>query len=165
MKLSITLIAIVGSLLCISPIFGEDKVQCKSNQECIKLRDCPYTKKLLARVLSTSNRAEKNNMIAEMRKLVCKPSDRSVCCDIEGYEEEAVAEGDNEESEAEAESDHEDSEAEGDHEDSEAEVEGDHEDSEAEAEGDHEESDAVIHFQNGFFTQVFFGKCITKSNC
>ena len=69
-----------------------------------------------------------------MRKLVCKPSDRSVCCDIEDYEEEAVAEGDNEESEAEAESDHEDSEAE---------VEGDHEDSEAEAEGDHEDSEAV----------------------
>ena len=51
-------------------------------------------------------------MIAEMRKLVCKPSDRSVCCDIEGYEEEAVAEGDNEESEAEAEGDHEESDAE-----------------------------------------------------
>ena len=48
-------------------------------------------------------------MIAEMRKLVCKPSDRSVCCDIEGFEEEAVAEGDDEESEAEAEgSDHDD---------------------------------------------------------
>merc|ERR1719362_2823999 len=82
---------------------------CKSNQECIKLRDCPYTKKLLTRVLSSSSRAEKNNMIAEMRKLVCKPSDRSVCCDIEGYEEEPVAEGDHEESDAEAEgSDHDD---------------------------------------------------------
>merc|ERR1711956_182354 len=138
MKLSITLIAIVVSLLCISPIFGED-VQCKSNQECIKLRDCPYTKKLLTRVLSSSSRAEKNNMIAEMRKLVCKPSDRSVCCDIEGYEEEAVAESDNE-----VEGDHEDSEAEaeGDHEESEAEAEGDHEESDAEAEGDHEDSEA-----------------------
>merc|ERR1719362_2622192 len=117
---------------------------CKSNQECIKLRDCPYTKKLLTRVLSSSSRAEKNNMIAEMRKLVCKPSDRSVCCDIEGYEEEPVAEGDNEDSEAETEGDHEDSEAEaeGEHEDSEAEAEGDHEESDAEAEGDHEESDA-----------------------
>merc|ERR1740122_561204 len=68
-----------------------------------------------------------------MRKLVCKPSDRSVCCDIEESEAEAEAEGNYEESEAEAE---------GDHEDSEAEAEGDHEDSEAEAEGDHEESDA-----------------------
>jgi hypothetical protein len=117
---------------------------CKSNQECIKLRDCPYTKKLLTRVLSSSSRAEKNNMIAEMRKLVCKPSDRSVCCDIEGFEEEAVAEGDDEESEAEADGDHEDSEAEaeGDHEDSEAEAEGDHEESDAEAEGDHENSEA-----------------------
>jgi len=117
---------------------------CKSNQECIKLRDCPYTKKLLTRVLSSSSRAEKNNMIAEMRKLVCKPSDRSVCCDIEGYEEEAVAEGDNEESEAEAEGDHEesDAEAEGDHEESDAEAEGDHKESDAEAEGDHEESEA-----------------------
>ena len=91
MTLSIFFIALVGSLLCIAPIFGKDKLQYKSNQECIKLRDCPYTKKLLIRVLSSSSRAEKNNMIAEMRKLVCKPSDRSVCCDIEGYEEEAVA--------------------------------------------------------------------------
>jgi len=110
---------------------------CKSNQECIKLRDCPYTKKLLTRVLSSSSRAEKNNMIAEMRKLVCKPSDRSVCCDIEGYEEEAVAEGDNEESEAEAE---------GDHEESDAEAEGDHEDSEAEAEGsDHDDQNKITN--------------------
>ena len=152
MKLTIALIAIVGSLLCISPIFGEDNVQCKSNQECIKLRDCPYTKNLLTRVLSSSDRKEKNNMISEMRKLVCKPSDRSVCCDIEESEAEAEAEGNYEESEAEAEGNHEDSEAEaegnyeadpeaeGDHEDSEAEAEGDHEDSEAEAEGDHEES-------------------------
>merc|ERR1712008_164912 len=141
MKLSITLIAIVGSLLCISPIFGED-VQCKSNQECIKLRDCPYTKKLLTTVLSSSDREEKNNMIAEMRKLVCNPSDRSVCCDIEESEAEAEAEGDHEVSDAKAEGDHEESdpEAEGDHYESEAEAEGDHEDSEAEAKGDHEES-------------------------
>ena len=143
MKLSITLIAIVGSLLCISPIFGEDNVQCKSNQECIKLRDCPYTKNLLTRVLSSSDRQEKNNMLSEMRKLVCKPSDRSVCCDIEESEAEAEAEGNHEDSEAEAEGNYEaDPEAEGDHEDSEPEAEGDHEDSEAEAEGDHEESDA-----------------------
>merc|ERR1712008_336104 len=141
MKLSITLIAIVVSLLCISPIFGED-AQCKSNQECIKLRDCPYTKRLLTTVLSSSDREEKNNMIAEMRKLVCNPSDRSVCCDIEESEAEAEAEGNHEESEAEAEGDHDESEAEaeGDHENSEAEAEGDHEDSEAEVEGDHEES-------------------------
>jgi len=121
---------------------------CKSNQECIKLRDCSYTKKLLARVLSSSSRAEKNNMIAEMRKLVCKPSDRSVCCDIEGYEEEAVAEGDNEESEAEAEGDHEesDAEAEGDHEESDAEAEGDHEESDAEAEGsDHDDQNKITN--------------------
>merc|ERR1711971_1060749 len=144
MKLSITLIALVGSLLCISPIFGEDNVQCKSNQECIKLRDCPYTKNLLTRVLSSSDRAEKNNMISEMRKLVCKPSDRSVCCGIEESEAEAEAEGNYEESEAEAEGDHEESEAEaeGDHEDSEAEAEGDHEEANPEAEGDHEESEA-----------------------
>merc|ERR1712008_292627 len=111
MKLSITLIAIVVSLLCISPIFGED-VQCKSNQECIKLRDCPYTKKLLTTVLSSSDREEKNNMIAEMRKLVCNPSDRSVCCDIEESEAEAEAEGNHEVSDAKAEGNHEDSEAE-----------------------------------------------------
>jgi len=146
MKLSITLIAIVGSLLCISPIFGEDDVQCKSNQECIKLRDCPYTKNLLTRVLSSSDRKEKNNMISEMRKLVCKPSDRSVCCDIEESEAEAEAEGNYEESEAEAEGDHEDSEAEaeGDHEESNPEAEGDHEESEAEAEGsDHDDQNKI----------------------
>merc|ERR1712203_10165 len=104
--------------------------------------DCPYTKKLLTRVLSSSDREEKNNMIAEMRKLVCNPSDRSVCCDIEESEAEAEAEGNHEVSDAKAEGDHEESnpEAEGDHEESEAEAEGDHEESEAEAEGDHEES-------------------------
>ena len=67
---------------------------CKTNQECIKLRDCPYTKKLLTKVFSSSSRAEKNNLIAEIRKLICKPSDRSVCCDIE---EETEAKGDHEE--------------------------------------------------------------------
>merc|ERR1712203_1037604 len=143
MKLSITLIAIVGSLLCISPIFGKDKVQCKSNQECIKLRDCPYTKKLLTRVLSSSDREEKNNMIAEMRKLVCNPSDRSVCCDIEESEAEAEAEGNHEEANPEAEGDHEEAnpEVEGDHEESEPEAEGDHENSDPEAEGNHEDSE------------------------
>ena len=88
-----------------------------------------------------------------MRKLVCKPSDRSVCCDIEGYEEEPVAEGDNEDSEAEAEGDHEDSEAEaeGDHEDSEAEAEGDHEESDAEAEGsDHDDQNKITNSLGNF---------------
>ena len=143
MTLKITLIAVVGSFLSISSIFAKDELQCKSNQKCIKLRDCPYTQKLLTRVLSSSisNREEKNNMILGMRKLVCNPSERSVCCDIEESEAEAEAEGNHEESEAEAEGDHEESdpEAEGDHENSEAEAEVDHED--AEAEGDHEESD------------------------
>ena len=161
------MIAIVGSLLCISPIFGKEELQCKSNQECIKLRDCPYTKKLLTRVLSSSDGEETNNMIAEMRKLVCNPLDTSVCCnkveseaedEAKGDHEEfdAKAEGDLEASKPEAEDDHEDSdpkaegghkesypEAEGDLEESdpEAEAEGDHEESEAEAEDDHEESE------------------------
>ena len=139
MKLTISLIAILGSLLFISPIFGDEKLQCKSNQECIKLRDCPYTKKILTRVLSSSDMEEKNGMLAEMRKLVCNPLDRSVCCDKEEYETEDEGKGDHEES------DHEmsDPEAEGDHEESnpEAEAEGDHEESEAEAEDDHEESE------------------------
>merc|ERR1711935_1248977 len=69
---------------------------------------------------------KKNNMIAEMRKLVCNPSDRSVCCDIEESEAEAEAEGNHEVSDAKAE---------GDHEESNPEAEGDHEESEAEAEG------------------------------
>ena len=108
MKLTISFISVVGSLLCISPIFGQEKLQCKSNQECIKLRDCPYTKELLTRVLSSSDREEKNNMMAEMRKLVCNPLDRSVCCDKEESEAEVSnpeAEGDHAESEAEAEVD------------------------------------------------------------
>merc|ERR1712008_170417 len=79
MKLSITLIAIVGSLLCISPIFGED-VQCKSNQECIKLRDCPYTKKLLTTVLSSSDieeseaeaEAEGNHEVSDAKAMMIK---------------------------------------------------------------------------------------------
>merc|ERR1719203_140672 len=82
-------------------------------------------------------------MISEMRKLVCKPSDRSVCCDIEESEAEAEAEGNHEDSEAEAEGNYEaDPEAEGDHEDSEPEAEGNYEESNPEAEGDHEESEA-----------------------
>ena len=161
MKVTISsFIAIVGSLLCISPIFGKEELQCKSNQECIKLRDCPYTKKLLTRVLSSSDREEKNDMIAEMRKLACNPLDRSVCCDkveseaedeAKGDHEESdhmmsdpEAEGDHEESNTEVEDDHEDSdpEAEKDHEESDPEAEGDHEESNPEAEGDHEESEA-----------------------
>ena len=158
MKLTISFIAVVGSLLCISPIFGQEKLQCKSNQECIKLRDCSYTKKLLTRVLYSSNREEKNNMMAEMRKLVCNPLDRSVCCNKEESEAEVSnpeAEGDHEESEAEAEGDYEvpEPEASGDHYyesepeysgdcyyDSEVEAKEDHEDPDPEAEGDHEES-------------------------
>ena len=128
MKLTISLIAIVGSLLCISPIFGEEKLQCKSNQECVKLRDCPYTKKILTRVLSSSDREEKNGMLAEMRKLVCNPLDRSVCCNKVESEAEADAKDDHEESDAKAE---------GDHGASEPEAEDDHEMSDPEAEGDH----------------------------
>merc|ERR1712156_753795 len=75
------------------------------NQNCIPLRECPYTFKLLKTVLSSNNREEKDNTIEELRSLVCKPSDRSVCCDLEGeseaeaegYEEEAKPEGDDEE--------------------------------------------------------------------
>ena len=96
-----------------------------------------------------------------MRKLVCKPSDRSVCCDIEGYEEEAVAEGDNEESEAEAEGDHEesDAEAEGDHEESDAEAEGDHEESDAEAEGsDHDDQNKITNTLGNF-------KFLSETDC
>jgi len=171
MKLTISLIAILGSLLFISPIFGDEKLQCKSNQECIKLRDCPYTKELLTSVLSSSDRAEKNNMMAEMRKLVCNPLDRSVCCNKEESEAEVSkpeAEGDHEESEAEAEGDYEvpepevsgdhyyesepeysgdcyydcEVEAKEDHEDPDPEAEGDHEESNIEAEGEHEASEA-----------------------
>lgn len=84
-------------------------LDCKSNQNCIPLRECPYTFKLLKTVLSSNNREEKDNTIEELRSLVCKPSDRSVCCDLEGeseaeaeaeaegYEEEAKPEGDDEE--------------------------------------------------------------------
>ena len=58
-------------------------ITCNSNQECIGLRTCPYTKGLLATVLSSSNREEKNNLISEMRKLVCDLSTRAVCCDLQ----------------------------------------------------------------------------------
>ena len=148
MKLTTSLIAIVGSLLCISPIFGKQK-QCKSNQECIKVypRLCPHYKNLRTRVLSISDREEKDNVIAEMRKLVCDTL--SVCCDKEESEAKADAKGDHEEPDSKAEGNHEASEpeAQDDHEtsdpeDSYPEAEGDHEESEAEAEGDHEESEA-----------------------
>ena len=182
MKLTISFISVVGSLLCISPIFGQEKLQCKSNQECIKLRDCSYTKKLLTRVLSSSDREEKNDMIAEMRKLACNPLDRSVCCDkveseaedeAKGDHEESdhmmsdpEAEGDHEESNTEVKDDHEDSDpqVEKDHEESDPEAEGDHEESNPEAEGDHEESEAEAEDKHEEFEQPeYSGDCYYDS--
>ena len=100
---------------------------CKSNQNCIPLRECPYTFKLLKTVLSSNNREEKDNTIEELRSLVCKPSDRSVCCDLEG------------ESEAEAEAEAEGYEEEAKPDDEEAKPEGD--DEEVKPEGDENEGD------------------------
>ena len=101
---------------------------CKSNQNCIPLRECPYTFKLLKTVLSSNNREEKDNTIEELRSLVCKPSDRSVCCDLEG-ESEAEAEAEGYEEEAKPEGDDEEAKPEGD--DEEVKPEGDeHEDDE-----------------------------------
>jgi len=101
---------------------------CKSNQNCIPLRECPYTFKLLKTVLSSNNREEKDNTIEELRSLVCKPSDRSVCCDLEG-ESEAEAEAEAEGYEEEAKPDDEEAKPEGD--DEEVKPEGDeHEDDE-----------------------------------
>ena len=73
----------VNVLHILLPDVIKDAITCNSNQECIGLRTCPYTKGLLSKVLSSSSREEKNNLITEMRKLVCKPSTRDVCCDLQ----------------------------------------------------------------------------------
>ena len=56
---------------------------CSPIQECIALKICPYTKGLLERVFFSSSQREKNDLILEMQKLVCDPSNRAVCCDLQ----------------------------------------------------------------------------------
>ena len=121
-------------MFCVSGIRNESQnvflfiLGCKSNQNCIPLRECPYTFKLLKTVLSSNNREEKDNTIEELRSLVCRSSDRSVCCDLEG-ESEAEAEAEAEGYEEEAKPDDEEAKPEGD--DEEVKPEGDeHEDDE-----------------------------------
>ena len=57
---------------------------CSVNQECISIKQCPYTKELFSQVKSTSNPDEKAKLIQAIRLRVCgEPSDRTVCCDID----------------------------------------------------------------------------------
>ena len=57
---------------------------CAVNQECIPIKECPYTRKLFAQVKSTNDSQEKANLIQAIRVRVCgSPTDRSVCCDLE----------------------------------------------------------------------------------
>ena len=54
---------------------------CPVTQECISIKECPYTKELFARVKSTSDNTERAQLIQALRLRVCgKPSDRTVCC-------------------------------------------------------------------------------------
>jgi len=57
---------------------------CQVNQECISIKKCPYTQKLFSQIKSTKDPELKSILIEALRLLVCgKPSDRTVCCDID----------------------------------------------------------------------------------
>jgi hypothetical protein len=51
---------------------------CSPIQEYFALKICPYTKGLLERVFFSSSQREKNDLILEMQKLVCDPSNSSL---------------------------------------------------------------------------------------
>ena len=57
---------------------------CTVNQECISIKECPYTRKLFAQVKATNDSEEKANLIQAIRVRVCgNPTDRTVCCDLQ----------------------------------------------------------------------------------
>jgi len=56
---------------------------CNVNQECIPIKECPYTRKLFAQVKATDDAEEKGKLISAIRLRVCGSStDRTVCCDL-----------------------------------------------------------------------------------
>ena len=59
---------------------------CSVEQECIHIKECPYTLVKFKQILSTSNPDEKNRLIKTMTHNVAscgELSDRTVCCDID----------------------------------------------------------------------------------
>ena len=56
---------------------------CNVNQDCIPIKECPYTRKLFAQVKATDDAEEKGKLISAIRLRVCGSStDRTVCCDL-----------------------------------------------------------------------------------
>merc|ERR1712241_716992 len=61
---------------------------CTVNQECISIKECPYTRKLFAQVKATNDSEEKANLIQAIRVRVCgNPTYRTVCCDLQQVDE------------------------------------------------------------------------------
>ena len=55
---------------------------CNKNQTCIKVLECPLTKKMLEDLTATNDAKEKEKLIASIRSRVCgNSSDKTVCCD------------------------------------------------------------------------------------
>jgi len=75
---------IISALFILPIIVSAQEKSCAVNQECIPIKECPYTRKLFAQVKSTNDSQEKANLIQAIRVRVCgSPTDRSVCCDLE----------------------------------------------------------------------------------
>ena len=63
-------------------IFSEKT--CSINQECISYKKCPHTKKLCNQIISTKEDKKKDQLMQEMKNLVCGSYtiNKTVCCDL-----------------------------------------------------------------------------------
>ena len=60
---------------------------CDKNQTCIKIQECPSTKKALEHMTTITDATEKEKIIASIKSLICgRITERTVCCDIENGE-------------------------------------------------------------------------------
>ena len=56
---------------------------CNINQTCMKVQNCPYTKKLLKDARTTNDAKEKEKIIGLIKSRICgNTADRTVCCNI-----------------------------------------------------------------------------------
>ena len=56
---------------------------CNKNQTCIKVLECPLTKKMLEDLTATNDAKEKEKLINSIKSKICgNTSDITVCCDI-----------------------------------------------------------------------------------
>ena len=61
--------------------------RCNKNQTCVKVQECPHTKKMLEDLRATNDVKEKEKLVASLKSLICGSStDRTVCCDVDNGE-------------------------------------------------------------------------------